>query len=210
MICDSVLFIKSKGFQLGAIGLSSHSETMFCVDRKGRLVRPVISWLDGRSKKCGRLFDKEFSTDYIYEYSGQPNVYPFDFACRILWLKRNEPNNFKKTHIFLQPKDFIIYKLTGKFSGCFSLFSSSLLLDIKNKQWVNRVLEFLDIEETNLPTLNYSCHNVGNINYKLLDELDLNEEIPVINGCMDQVCSAIACGNIDLTPIFGPVFKLVS
>jgi len=47
----------------------------------------------------------------IYEVTGQNDVVPTWPATKILWLKRNEPEVFKKVHKYLLLEDYIIYRL---------------------------------------------------------------------------------------------------
>jgi xylulokinase len=61
-------------------------------------------------------------------------------APKILWVKNNEPENFKRIAKIMLPKDYINYLLTGVHCTDFSDAAGTLLLDVKNKRWSEKML----------------------------------------------------------------------
>src|SRR5208337_356760 len=50
---------------------------------------------------------------------GAPSQSGKDSLCHILWLKQNTPELYRKTYKFLDPKDYINLRLTGKFAATY-------------------------------------------------------------------------------------------
>ena len=54
-------------------------------------------------------------------------------APKILWMKKNEPENFAKITKIMLPKDYLAYSLSGSLSALmYSDASGMLLMDVKN------------------------------------------------------------------------------
>lgn len=99
-----------------ALSFSSQAETLICVDKKGKVLRNAIVWLDTRAEKESASIAKNFSSDLFYKTTGLPEVSPIWPAPKILWLKKNEPYVFSHTSKFLIVKDYLVWRLTGIFS----------------------------------------------------------------------------------------------
>ncbi len=191
---------------INAIAVSSQSETFVVLDSDGNPLRNVIVWLDSRSGKESDIIMKEFGREKVYYTTGSPDVDPTWEATKLLWIKRNEPEIFKKVSKILQVEDYLIYKMTNEFAANGSLYCSSLLYDIINNHWWKEMLDFLGINEDLLPNLHQSGVRVGSLTKKAMEELRINNNSVVVSGGMDQACGCIGTGNIipgDLTENIG-------
>jgi xylulokinase len=191
---------------IDAIAVSSQSETFVTLDSGGNPLRNVIVWLDSRSGDETAIIRKEFGREKIYHTTGSPDVDPTWEATKLLWIKRNEPELFKKISKVLQVEDYLIYKMTNGFAANGSLYCSSLLYDIINNTWWKDMLDFLGISENILPDLYQSGVKVGRLTKKAMEELGIDNSSVVVSGGMDQPCGCIGTGNIlpgDLTENIG-------
>ena len=179
-----------------AIGLSSQGETLVCLNKEGKVLRNVIVWLDSRAVEESEIIGREIPIELWYRTTGLPEVSPMWPICKILWLKRNEPDIFDKTSKFLVLKDYLIWKLTGELVTDPSVSSSTGYLDIVKKDWWDDALNILGIGYEKLPSIVESYTPVGRINSEVSKELGLPSGIPVINGGMDQMVGALGAGNI--------------
>ncbi len=179
-----------------AIGLSSQGETLVCLDKEDKALRNAIVWLDSRAVEESEIIGREIPTETWYRTTGLPEVSPMWPICKILWLKRNEPDIFDKTSKFLVLKDYLIWKLTGEFVTDPSVSSSTGYLNIVKKDWWDDTLNILGIGRERLPSIIESYIPVGKINSEASKELGLPSGIPVINGGMDQMVGALGAGNI--------------
>jgi len=178
------------------MSFSSQAETLVPVGRDGIPLRKAIVWLDNRAIDEARIIRDEFGLDRIHRITGQPEVVPTWPACRILWIKRNEPSLFKEVYKFLLLEDYLIYRLTGRFVEEYSLASSSLMLDITEKKWWQEMLNFVGITEDKLPLLMESGTPLAHISRSAARETRLSEETLVVIGALDQAAGAIGAGNI--------------
>ena len=90
--------------------------------------------------------------DRLLEITANPALTGFT-ASKLLWVKKHEPENYKKCRHILLPKDYIRYKLTGEFATDVSDASGMQLPDVKKRCWSKEILQKLDISEKLLPKL---------------------------------------------------------
>jgi len=178
------------------IGISSQGESFVALRKDGKPLRRAIVWLDNRSKDEAKLIDDEFGVDNVYRITGQNEVIPTWTATKILWMKRNEPSLFERVHKYLLLQDYITYLLTGNFATEYSMVCSSLLFDISHRKWWSEILDFISIDEDQLPELKPSGTPVGNVTLEAARETGLHTRSIVSTGAYDQAANAIGAGNI--------------
>jgi D-xylulose kinase len=180
-----------------ALSLSSQAETLICVDKKGKVLRNAIVWLDARAEEESTRIAKNFSLELLYKTTGLPEMSPIWPAPKILWLKKNEPDVFNHTSKFLIVKDYLIWKLTGKFSTDPTESSSTFYLKLKEKDWWDEMLDFIGIKRDQLPVIFPSYEVVGNISSQIKSQFGLCTNTKVIAGSMDQMAAALGAGNVE-------------
>lgn len=181
--------IKSE-FKIDTLSIDTQCETLIVADEGGKPLYNAIVWLDNRAVDEAAEIDKKFGVKKVYEVTGQPEITATWPACKLLWLKKNEPALFEKCAKIFLLEDFLLYKLTGEFVTEKTLQSSSLYLDIKNGVWWKEMLEFIGVGEEKLPRLLNSGEVVGVYDGAL-----------VVSGVMDQIAGSIGAGVIDNTVV---------
>ncbi|MBE3143519.1 MAG: hypothetical protein IMZ61_06310, partial [Planctomycetes bacterium] len=156
-----------------ALCIAGQGETLLCVDGNGKTIHNAIVWLDQRALDESQQIADQFGVNEIYQVTGQPEVMPGWPACKILWLRRNKPDIFKRTAHFLMVEDFLFYRLTAGFYTDYSLQSSSLLLDIKQKTWWPEMLDFLGIKADQLGKLVNSGEVIGHLTTQAAEAIGL-------------------------------------
>jgi xylulokinase len=184
--------------QIKSIGLSVQGETLIAVDEFGQPLMNAIVWLDNRAQaeaeEMGRHF--EFGKEDAWRVTGQVKMLPIWPASKILWIKRNAPDVFRRTAKFLMLEDYFIYRLTGKYVCEGSLICTNAYWDFTNKVWWKEMLDYLSISEDRLPEIKESGEVVGSLRPEIALELGLSPETLVATGGLDQACGAIGVGNI--------------
>jgi len=182
--------------EIAALAISSQGETLIPVDREGIPTRRAIVWLDNRAVEEARLVGREFDIEEVYRVTGQPEITPTWPACKILWIKRNEPEVFTRTAKFLLLEDYLLYRLTGRFVTECALQTSSLMLDIRNKCWWEPMLNFIGITADRLGDLMGPGEVVGPLSEVGAEGTGLSTRTVAVTGAMDQAVGAVGAGNI--------------
>jgi len=192
--------IPDKSDKIIALSVSSQGETTITVDKDGNPIYPALVWLDNRAESQSKCLAKIFSAS-VYEYTGIPEVIPTWPACKILWIKENEPEVFIRVQKFLLVQDFIVYRLTGKYVTNGSISCTTMYFDIIKNKWWDEVLSFIGITPEYLPEVVQSGTPVGTIADQVAEELGLSADTLVIAGGMDQAVGALGAGNYQSGPV---------
>ncbi len=110
--------IKTSGIrpeQIEAIGLDGTSCTVIFMDENNRPLRDAIMWMDIRAAKEAREIAE--SGDPALKYVGYGNVSAEWFPCKVLWVKRHEPEVYKNARTIFEHTDWLVYRLTGEITG---------------------------------------------------------------------------------------------
>jgi xylulokinase len=97
------------------IGLSGQMHGLVMLDERGEVIRRSLIWCDQRTEKEAAEITEKIGQDKLIEITANPAITGFT-AAKILWIKNNEPENFKRCRKILLPKDYIRYMLTGEFA----------------------------------------------------------------------------------------------
>ncbi|MBQ2932173.1 MAG: hypothetical protein IJE62_04945 [Clostridia bacterium] len=177
--------LESLDVPVDALAIDTQCETLILTDEMGKPVRKAIVWLDNRATKEAQQIEEHFGRQLVYEVTGQPEITATWPACKLLWIKNNEPEIWSKTKKIFLLEDYLLYKLTGKFVTEKTLQSSTIYFDIRNAEWWQDMLDFIGVSKDMLPGLCDSGVYVGD--YK---------NIKIVTGAMDQVSGAIGAGVV--------------
>ncbi len=172
-------------FKIDALSIDTQGETLIILDKNGSPLMNAIIWLDNRADKEAEEFVNHFGLENLYNLTGEAEVpagYP---APKIMWIKKNMPEIFAKADKFLLLEDYIIYRLTGKYSASRSLYSSSMLMNVHTGEYIPEILEYLGITENNLSTLYESGTPVGEFNGAV-----------VTTSALDQIAGICGAGIV--------------
>ena len=183
--------------EVRALAFSSQGETFIPVDAAGRPLRKAIVWLDNRSRREAGEIEERFGREQVQQVTGQPEVLPIWPATRILWMRRHEPQLFKRVHKFLLLPDYLVYRLTGKFVTEHSIVSSTLYFNFRRKEWWGEMLDFLGTDARRLPALQPPGVAVGRLTGEAARQTGLHPSTLVVTGAYDHPAGAIGAGNIE-------------
>ncbi|OLS24596.1 MAG: Glycerol kinase [Candidatus Thorarchaeota archaeon AB_25] len=177
------------------ISVTNQRETIVPIGEDGAPLHNAIVWQDRRTLPQCDWIEKELSQDAVYSITGL-TVDPYFSAPKILWFKQNEESVFKNTHKFLLVHDYLIYRLSDELVTDFSNASRTMLFDVRQAVWSERILDGLGIPKEKLPTTVESGTMVGELTSKASDETGLKEGTPVVAGGGDQQCAALGVGVV--------------
>ena len=160
--------------KIAGIGVGGQMHGLVILDKYDQVIRPAILWNDGRTEKQTDYLNQVIGKDKLSMYTANIAFAGFT-APKILWIKENEPENYKKISKIMLPKDYITFKLSGAFCTDYSDASGMLLMDVKNKKWSREMMEICGITEKLLPVLHESFEVVGNLKPQIATEVGISD-----------------------------------
>ena len=165
---------KSKNLkgEIEYIAVSSFWHSLVGIDAKGKPTTKVFGWADTRSRDYVSELRKKFNQTEIHNRTGARFHSSF-WTAKLLWLKKEFPDVFKKTDKWLSFSDFVALRFFGtpssrrqsadtpkKSSGnintiftSVSMASATGIFDIRQNVWDTELIKFLKIKKTNLPEI---------------------------------------------------------
>lgn len=181
--------------QVAGISFGGQMHGLVALDKDDQVIRPAILWNDGRTGKQTDYLNQVIGKDKLSEYTANIAFTGFT-APKILWMKENEPENYKKIAKIMLPKDYLAYRLSGSFCTDVSDASGMLLMDVKNRCWSKEMLEICGITEEQLPKLYESYEVAGTLKPDVANELGFSESVKVIAGAGDNAAAAVGTGTV--------------
>lgn len=175
------------------IGCSGMVPAIVMLDEEGCPVRKTIQQNDARAVEQISRISAELDQDILYSRIGgktnQQHILP-----RLLWVKENEPDTWKRTKWVMGSYDWIVYKLTGVKSLEMNWAVESGAMDIRSGEWLEEELNQFGIPVSMFPEVNPSMSIVGYTKEEAERELGIPHHTPVIAGSADHVASTLAAG----------------
>ena len=189
------LIAGSDASQIAGISFGGQMHGLVILDENDNVIRPAILWNDGRTTEECDYLNNVIGKDKLSEYTANISFTGFT-APKILWVKKNEPDNFAKIKKIMLPKDYIAYKLSGVHCTDVSDASGMLLFDVKNRKWSKEMCEICDVKEEQLAKIFESYETVGTVLPEVAKELGIPETCKVVAGAGDNAAAAVGTGTV--------------
>jgi xylulokinase len=187
---------KIKGAQVSGIGLSGQMHGSVFLGSGAKPLRKALLWNDQRTgEQCEQITQAAGGRERLIELVANPALTGFT-APKILWVRQHEPRVYEKTRHILLPKDYIRYRMTGEYATDVSDASGTLLLDVANRVWSDKLLSILQIDRSLLPWMHESHEVTGTVHRQAAEAMGLAEGTPVVGGGGDQAAGAVGNGIV--------------
>ncbi|MDO4522106.1 MAG: xylulokinase [Eubacteriales bacterium] len=181
--------------EIGAVSFSGQMMGCLCVDKNGRPLRKSIIWADQRAQKQAAQIEEKISQKDFYHIVGHRNSASYGVQ-KLLWIKENEPEIYEQTYKTLNAKDYIVFKLTGKFYTEYSDANSMTCFDINSLKWSEEIIEYAGIDPDKLPEVKPSTFVAGPVTEEAAKATGLAAGTPVVLGAGDGVTANVGAGSI--------------
>lgn len=181
--------------EIAVVAFSGQMMAALPVDREGQALRRSIIWADLRSTRQAEELSRRIGADRVYELTGHRLSASYS-AAKIMWIREHEPEVYRRASKFLQAKDFIVLRLTGRAVTDYSDGSGMNLLDLKSLEWSEEMLEAAEIERSRLPDLLESTETAGKVSAEAARASGLAEGTPVVIGGGDGPCATCGAGVV--------------
>ncbi|MBO6007369.1 MAG: xylulokinase, partial [Lachnospiraceae bacterium] len=181
--------------QVAGISFGGQMHGLVILDENDNIIRPAILWNDGRTGAETDYLNNEIGKAKLTELTGNI-AFPGFTAPKILWVKKNEPDNFAKIAKIMLPKDYLAYKLTGVHATDVSDASGMLLFDVKNRTWSKEMCDICGVKESQLARVFESYESIGTVKADIAAELGIPATVIVAAGAGDNAAAAVGTGTV--------------
>ena len=183
------------GIKIEGISFGGQMHGLVVLDAEDRVIRPAILWNDGRTEEETVYLNREIGKEKLSACTANIAFAGFT-APKILWMKKHEPENFRRICRIMLPKDYLVYRLSGEFCTDYSDASGTLLLDVEHRCWSEEMMEICGVKKEQLPRLCESYEAVGEILPERAEELGLPGTVRIVAGAGDNAAAAVGTGTV--------------
>ncbi|MBU2699958.1 gluconokinase [Sporomusaceae bacterium BoRhaA] len=187
---------KLKADELAGICFSAVMHSVIPIDQNGHPLHNMLIWADSRSQLYTEKLKNDFDVKNIYCKTGCP-LHPMYPLSKILWFKYERPDIFARTAKFIGIKEFICYRLFGKFIVDKSVATATALYNIHTMEWDSELLTILGISSEMLSEVVPTTFIVQGIVSEIADRLGILTDTPLVMGATDGILSNIGAGAIN-------------
>lgn len=193
--CIQEVASQTRSDSIKALSVSSQGEAVTPVSKTGEILDNAITTFDYRATEIADEIGEKISRMKVMRLTGMP-LSGIKTVPKLIWLRRNKPEVYKKTWKFLGFEDFIIYKLGMAPVVDYSLASCTMAFDVVNKEWSDEILSLADIDAELFSRPEPSGTIIGEIEPKIADKLGFPKKVVGVAGGHDQPCGALGSGII--------------
>lgn len=183
------------GDRIACVGFSGQMHGAVMLDAADAVVRPALIWCDVRTEKQCRDLTKKIGAERLIQLTCNPALPNFTLT-KFLWVRENEPGNWKRVCSVMLPKDYVRFCMTGERAIDVADASGTLLLDVAKRTWSREMLEAAEMDSSMLPALYESQEVCGKVSEVGACATGLKAGTPVVAGAGDQAAGATGMGIV--------------
>lgn len=197
----------SRKSEVRGIGVSGQQHGLVVLDECDEVIRPAKLWCDTSTVvQCDQFAAAFGGQAGLIERTGNA-ILPGYTIPKVLWLKQNEPERFRRVKSVLLPHDYINFCLTGVKRMEYGDASGTGFLNVRAREWDRALLDFVDPAlQDCLPPLGSSNEVQGTLLPEWATTWGISQEVIVSAGGGDNMMGAIGTGNLSdgiITASFG-------
>jgi xylulokinase len=181
---------------IAAVGFSTQRSVTVPVDAAGRPVRPAISWQDARTAEEVSLMAGRISAEEYARTSGLPLGTTW-IITKVLWMRRNEPELYRRTARFVQVQDLVLRAFgADDFYTDLPDMGFYGFWDVGSARWSPKLLDLFEAEEGMFGRPLPAGSKVGDLPSRLAGATGFAPGTAICAGAGDQNCSVVGMGAI--------------
>lgn len=184
--------------KIEAVSLTTIRDTVVCLDKEGRPLRPAILWLDKR-KADGKPKLSQV-TRMLFKAVGMEETATIQFQksyCN--WIRQKEPEVWEKTEKYLLLSGYMIYRLTGRTADSAAGLVGHIPYDSQMRDWQRKgalTRPVFDIPPEKLCDVVESGEVLGRITEQASEDTGIPAGMKVLASGSDKACEILGLGCI--------------
>lgn len=183
-ILGQLLKNRDKDEKINLISFSAYMHSVIFVDGHGSPLTHAMLWSDGRAESYSTAYKLSGKGLEYYKRTGTP-IHPMSPLYKIMWLKKEEPEIFKKTMKIVSIKEFVLEKMVGEYIVDESMASATGLFNLEKRDWDAEILKDLELNRDMLSRSVPTTAVLPQLTNKFKSEMGITEDIPIVIGATD-------------------------
>ena len=185
------------GNRIDALVLTGNMHALLGIDADGSPVEPARLWSDNSAQTQSDELNRRFGDTLLNRFGCR--AIPVFTLPKIMQMKQEQPESYRKSAVFLQSKDFVSFQLTGNLATDPTDASGVLGMSLRDSQWDADFFRELGIDTGKLPPILPSASVCGKVTEAAAAETGLRCGTPVVTGSGDLSSAALGSGVNDRT-----------
>jgi len=178
-----------------ALAVTTLGETFTPIAKDGTALSNSMTYVDNRGVQQTESWNRTLGKERVFQITGQP-LHPGYSLPKLMWLKDERPDIFRKARKFLLYEDFAFFKLGLEPTIDYSLAGRTMAFDVREKKWSEEMFSTAGIDPTVMATPRPSGEVVGEIPAPIAEKLGLPKGTVAVTGGHDQPVNALGGGVI--------------
>jgi gluconokinase len=186
--------IRPEELLCGSLSAAMHS--LIALDGDGRPLTPCIIWADNRSREQAERLKADGRGASLYATNGAP-VHPMLPLTKLMWLREREPAIFRSARMFLGIKEYVLYRLFGRYVMDHSLAGATGMFNLRARTWDAAALEAAGVEPERLPALMPTTGILEGTDRAYAERMGVPADLPFVLGASDGVLANLGIGAVE-------------
>ncbi len=184
------------GTEVGALSLACQVDGVVPIAKEGSALGAAIIWLDRRAESQAEAMSRKVGPERLFEITGLvPDA--SHSGPKIVWLREHDPEAFAVASAFPPVAGYLLYRLTNRLALDHANASSSLLYDLRTRQWSEELLDSFDLSVGQLGEILEAGDVAGTLTAEAAAMTGLSTNCEVLVGTGDEHAGSIGAGAID-------------
>jgi len=193
--------------EVKGIAFCCQMQGLVLVDAQGQPVRPAMSYMDQRAvaqKRAGieggiriaGMNARKLLPSLLI--TGGVSASVKDPVWKYHWVREREPENFRRVSKWLDAKEYLVHRCTGRFAMTPDSANATFLYDTRpgRRRWSQLVCRLFDVDPTHLPEVIGPAETAGMLLAGPAEEIGLAPGTPVFGGGGDLSLVALGSGAV--------------
>jgi xylulokinase len=188
------------GSAVRAIGLTGQCPTIAPFDSDREPVGPGLLYRDNRATTEADELRELVGDALLHRRTGHVPT-AFHVGPKVMWLRHHQPESFAAAECFMQPRDVVLYALTGITATDETHANSTVLYDLRQRSWSDELLKAAKLDAGMFPDVLPPWAQAAPLAGDVAGRVGLDADCPVVVGAADSQCAAFGSAVAGPGPI---------
>jgi L-fuculokinase len=192
-ICSQKACSGLENIEIIAVTVTTFGVDGAAMKKDGSLCYPVISWQCSRTESIMKNIGNYFDPEWLYQTTGLQS-YHFNTIFKLIWLRENRPDVLEDMDYYVMMPSLILWRLSGELVTDTTMACTSMLTDIKKRNFSEEILKPLGLSPAIFPRLVEPGTIVGKVTANAAEALGIQTGIVVIAAGHDTQFAILGSG----------------